>query len=185
MASGNLGLISFPREPGPRDARADRARLPGLLAALRDHPGIGFVLVRSERTARSASARGGVDYLDDDRVEGEDPLAPFGPHAAAPRARAPTASRTARTSSSTAPTGTTIDEVAAFEELVGSHGGMGGGQSHPFVLHPRARAARPEPRSSAPRPCTATSGAGSSQLGHPEYGPEGAQAAEGVTSGSP
>ncbi|MCB0831576.1 MAG: hypothetical protein KDB64_11670, partial [Solirubrobacterales bacterium] len=29
-----------------------------------------------------------------------------------------------------------MDEVAAFEELVGSHGGMGGSQSHPFVLHP-------------------------------------------------
>jgi hypothetical protein len=27
-------------------------------------------------------------------------------------------------------------EVAAFEELVGSHGGMGGTQSFPFVLHP-------------------------------------------------
>jgi hypothetical protein len=26
--------------------------------------------------------------------------------------------------------------VAAFEELVGSHGGMGGPQSHPFVLAP-------------------------------------------------
>ena len=29
-----------------------------------------------------------------------------------------------------------FDEVAAFEELVGSHGGMGGTQSFPFVLHP-------------------------------------------------
>lgn len=28
------------------------------------------------------------------------------------------------------------DEVAAFEELIGSHGGMGGTQSWPFVLHP-------------------------------------------------
>ena len=28
------------------------------------------------------------------------------------------------------------DEVAAFEELVGSHGGMGGEQSHPFLLAP-------------------------------------------------
>ena len=26
------------------------------------------------------------------------------------------------------------DEVAAFEELVGSHGGLGGSQSYPFVL---------------------------------------------------
>jgi hypothetical protein len=29
-----------------------------------------------------------------------------------------------------------VDEVAAFEELVGSHGGMGGSQSFPFLLHP-------------------------------------------------
>ena len=28
------------------------------------------------------------------------------------------------------------DEVAAFEELVGSHGGLGGGQSFPFALVP-------------------------------------------------
>ena len=26
--------------------------------------------------------------------------------------------------------------MAAFEELVGSHGGMGGSQSFPFLLHP-------------------------------------------------
>jgi hypothetical protein len=30
------------------------------------------------------------------------------------------------------------DEVAAFEELVGSHGGLGGTQARPFVLHPAA-----------------------------------------------
>jgi hypothetical protein len=28
------------------------------------------------------------------------------------------------------------DEVAAFEELVGSHGGLGGTQCKPFVLFP-------------------------------------------------
>jgi hypothetical protein len=27
-------------------------------------------------------------------------------------------------------------EVAAFEELVGSHGGLGGLQTEPFILHP-------------------------------------------------
>jgi hypothetical protein len=27
-------------------------------------------------------------------------------------------------------------EVAAFEELVGCHGGLGGEQSRPFILHP-------------------------------------------------
>ena len=30
----------------------------------------------------------------------------------------------------------TTDEVAAFEELVGSHGGLGGNQSIPFLLYP-------------------------------------------------
>ena len=29
-----------------------------------------------------------------------------------------------------------MDEVAAFEELCGSHGGMGGTQNHPFILYP-------------------------------------------------
>ena len=28
------------------------------------------------------------------------------------------------------------DEIAAFEELVGSHGGVGGPQSHPFACFP-------------------------------------------------
>ena len=38
------------------------------------------------------------------------------------------------------------DEVAAFEELVGSHGGMGGAQSFPFALVPAEwRAARTSP----------------------------------------
>jgi hypothetical protein len=28
------------------------------------------------------------------------------------------------------------EEVAAFEHLVGSHGGLGGEQTHPFVMYP-------------------------------------------------
>jgi hypothetical protein len=29
-----------------------------------------------------------------------------------------------------------MGEVAAFEELIGSHGGLGGYQTQPFILHP-------------------------------------------------
>ena len=29
-----------------------------------------------------------------------------------------------------------LGEVAAFEELIGSHGGLGGAQTKPFILHP-------------------------------------------------
>ena len=49
MASGCLGLVSFPREPGRVTLERMSEMHPRLLDALRAHPGIGFVLVRSER----------------------------------------------------------------------------------------------------------------------------------------
>jgi hypothetical protein len=135
MASGCLGLITFPREPG----RVTRERLerlhPRLLPALLEHPGIGFVLVRSERDGALVLGREGVNYLDQSRVEGQDPLAPYGPHAAHHVRRTdgfPHCPDLVLNSSYWKD----ADEVAAFEELVGSHGGMGGGQSFPFVLFP-------------------------------------------------
>jgi hypothetical protein len=101
---------------------------------LRDHPGIGFVLVRSERRGAMAIARQGVNFLDEGRVEDVDPLAPFGPNAAEHVRRTdrfPHCPDIVLNSSFWPEFG----EVAAFEELVGSHGGMGGTQSFPFVLH--------------------------------------------------
>jgi uncharacterized membrane protein YvlD (DUF360 family) len=135
MASGNLGLISFPREPGRVTLERLEQLHPRLLPELRDHPGIAFVMVRSEREGTLAIGRAGVHHLDSGRVEGEDPLAPFGPNAAGHLRRTdgfPHCPDVMINSTFWAETG----EVAAFEELVGSHGGMGGTQSHPFVLHP-------------------------------------------------
>ena len=135
MASGCLGLISFPREPGRVTLERLEALYPQLLPALRDHPGVGFVLVRSERLGAIAVGKGGTRFLDEDRVEGEDPLAPFGPHAAEHLRRTDGFPHCAdlMLNSTFWPE---FGEVAAFEELVGSHGGMGGTQSYPFVLHP-------------------------------------------------
>jgi uncharacterized membrane protein YvlD (DUF360 family) len=135
MASGCLGLISFPREPGRVSAERIEALYPRLLPALRVHPGIGFAMVRSEREGTLVLGPRGVHYLDQDRVEGEDPLAPFGPNAARHVRRSdgfPHCPDIMINSTFWPEFG----EVAAFEELVGSHGGMGGMQSHPFVLHP-------------------------------------------------
>jgi uncharacterized membrane protein YvlD (DUF360 family) len=135
MASGCLGLISFPREPGRLSLERIEALHPRLVPALRDHPGIGFVLVRSEREGALAIGAGGTRFLADDRVEGEDPLAPFGPNAADHLRRTDGFPHCAdlMINSTYWPE---FGEVAAFEELVGSHGGMGGPQSFPFVLHP-------------------------------------------------
>jgi uncharacterized membrane protein YvlD (DUF360 family) len=135
MASGNLGLITFPREPGRVTLEQIAERRPGLLDALRAHPGVAFLLVRSEAEGAVVLGPRGQRRLRDDRVEGEDPLAPFGP----------TAGDHVRRTDGFAHcpdivvNGTywaELDEVAAFEELVGSHGGLGGGQAHPFVLRP-------------------------------------------------
>lgn len=37
------------------------------------------------------------------------------------------------------------DEVAPFEEFMGSHGGLGGSQSHPFAVVPSAWSQEPAP----------------------------------------
>jgi hypothetical protein len=137
MASGNLGLISFPREPGRVTLETIERRWPALIPALRDHPGIGFLLVRSERAGSLVIGAGGVRRLEDDHLEGEDPLAPYGPNAARHVRRTdafPHCPDIVVNSSFWED----LDEVAAFEELVGSHGGMGGEQSFPFLLFPRA-----------------------------------------------
>ena len=53
-----------------------------------NHPGIGFIMVKSEADGPLVLAEGGVYYLVDDKVEGKNPLADYGPNAAAPSAAA-------------------------------------------------------------------------------------------------
>jgi uncharacterized membrane protein YvlD (DUF360 family) len=135
MASGNLGLISFPREPGRVTLERLEARYPRLIPTLREHPGIAFAMVRSEHDGAVALGPRGVHFLDAGRVDGLDPLEPFGEHAAEHLRRTdgfPHCPDVVVNSGYWDETG----EVAAFEELVGSHGGLGGTQSHPFVLRP-------------------------------------------------
>jgi uncharacterized membrane protein YvlD (DUF360 family) len=135
MASGNLGLISFPREPGRVTLERIEQLHPRLLPTLREHPGIAFVMVRSERDGTLAIGRGGTHHLDTGEVEGDDPLAPFGSHAVQHLRRTDGFQHCPDVMVNSTYWDET-GEVAAFEELVGSHGGMGGTQSHPFVLHP-------------------------------------------------
>jgi uncharacterized membrane protein YvlD (DUF360 family) len=135
MASGCLGLVTFPREPGRVTLEQIEERWPRLIPTLRDHPGVGFALVRSERHGATVIGPRGVNYLGEGRTEGEDPLAPFGPNAARHVQRTdgfPHCPDIVLNSTYWSE----MDEVAAFEELVGSHGGMGGGQSFPFALVP-------------------------------------------------
>jgi uncharacterized membrane protein YvlD (DUF360 family) len=135
MASGCLGLVSFPRLPGRVTLERIEELYPALLPALREHPGIGFVMVRSAAEGALALGPAGVYHLDSDRVEGEDPLTPFGPNAARHLRRTDAFPHCADLMINSA-YWPRFGEVAAFEELVGSHGGLGGTQSFPFVFHP-------------------------------------------------
>ncbi|MFJ1699792.1 phage holin family protein [Streptomyces sp. NPDC087532] len=135
LASGNLGLISFPDIAGRASReQLDRSR-PALLGTLSNHPGIGFLLVRSERHGSVVLGRGGVEIPLSELKDGEGPLASFGPGAADAVRRTDTFPHVADimvNSMYDEPTG----RVHAFEEQIGSHGGLGGEQSRPFLLWP-------------------------------------------------
>jgi putative membrane protein len=135
LASGNLGLVYGTR----RDERATLEEIeyvyPGLLEGLVAHEGVGFVMVHSRERGPVVIGAQGRRYLTGDDVEGEDPLAGFGPNAAVHLRRTdsfPNAPDVLVNSFYN----TGSNEVAAFEELIGSHGGLGGYQTEPFVLFP-------------------------------------------------
>ena len=126
------------------------------------------MLVRSEHLGSVVLGPAGQRLLRDDTVEGVDPLAPFGPYAA-DHVRRTDAFEHCPDIVVNGHYWDELEEVAAFEELVGSHGGMGGGQSHPFVMHPPDLRVAGRSTSSAPRPCTTSCAAGSPQLGQDAY----------------
>lgn len=134
-ASGNLGLVYFAATPGRLTLEEIEELYPGLVAGLVSHPGIGFVLVRSEARGPVVLGARGVRVLDDGSVDGEDPLAPFGPRAADHVHRLD-GFRHVGDIVVNSLYDEALDEVAAFEELVGSHGGLGGPETRAFLLHP-------------------------------------------------
>ena len=137
LASGGLGLVSLPE----RDHRLSLAEIeslhPDLIRTLVGHPGIGFVMVREDGDGAIVLGAGGSRRLRDDSVSGEDPLRDFGPNAARHLRRTdgfphcPDLLVNCMFDSE-------ANEVAPFEEFMGSHGGLGGWQSHPFALVPSA-----------------------------------------------
>ena len=145
MGSGNLGLIYLMDEPRRLtmeeiDDAASRTCSP----ALRAHPHVGWLLVRSAEHGAVALGARGANYLSEGRVEGEDPLAPFSPTAAAHLLRTDGFEHVADIMVNSF-YDEQLDEGCAFEELISFHGGMGGPQTRPFILHPVELEAPDEP----------------------------------------
>jgi uncharacterized membrane protein YvlD (DUF360 family) len=135
MGSGNLGLIYLMDERRRMTLEEIETRHPALIPALREHPHVGWLLVRSEKDGAVALGGGGVRYLVDGRIEGDDPLANFSPTAAQHLRRTDGFADVAdiMIGSFYDPQ---LDEGCAFEELISFHGGLGGLQTRPFVLYP-------------------------------------------------
>jgi uncharacterized protein (TIRG00374 family) len=135
LASGCLGLVHLTADPSRMTLERITDRYPELVPALVEHPGIGFLLVRSEREGAVVLGRDGAHVLATGEVRGVDPLADYGPSAPRQVARTDGFAHCADIMVNGAWDPQT-DEVGAFEPLVGSHGGLGGEQTRPFILYP-------------------------------------------------
>jgi hypothetical protein len=137
LGSGNLGLVYLMEEPRRLTMEELDERHPDLLPALRGHEHVGWILVHSQEHGPVVLGANGARYLDDDRVEGDDPLAAFSPTAAQHLRRTDGFAHVAdiMVGSFYDPE---LDEGCAFEELISFHGGIGGPQTRPFILHPIA-----------------------------------------------
>ncbi len=144
MGSGNLGLVYLMDERRRLTLEEIDDRHPDLIPALRQHPHVGWLLVRSSQHGPVALGGGGVHYLADGRIEGDDPLAHFSPGAPGHLRRTDGFEHVAdiMIGSFYDPT---LEEGCAFEELISFHGGLGGPQTEAFILHPRKLALPVDP----------------------------------------
>src|SRR4029077_13840040 len=144
LESGNLGLVYLLDADRRLTLEEINELHPRLVPALRAHPHIGLLLVRSSEHGALALGANGMHRLADGHVEGVDPLAGFPP--TAPR-------HLLRTDGFThAPDllvnsffDPVLEEGCAFEELISFHGGLGGPQTRPFILHPKQLPVPDEP----------------------------------------
>ena len=144
VGSGCAGLIYFTGVSERMTYEQIQMAYPDLLLGLVNHPGIGFALVNSKENGPMVLGKKGIHFLADGKVEGEDPLKPFGPN--------PARHLTRENRFSSCPDillNTTYDpqtqELPGFENQVSHHGGIGGPQCYPFLLHPASLSVGDEP----------------------------------------
>jgi uncharacterized membrane protein YvlD (DUF360 family) len=144
LGSGNLGLVYLMEERRRLTLEEIDERHPELIGAMRTHPHIGWLLVRSSERGPLVLGPNGERRLEDGSVEGRDPLADFSPTAGRHLLRTDGFANVAdiMVGSFYDPD---LDEGCAFEELISFHGGLGGPQTRPFILHPATLAIPDEP----------------------------------------
>jgi uncharacterized membrane protein YvlD (DUF360 family) len=135
LGSGNLGLIYLMERPHRLALEEIQELHPELIPALCSHPHVGFVLVRSAADGPVAIGATGIRRLADGSVTGDDPLRGFSPNAERHLRRTDGFEHVADIMVNSFYDPVT-EEGCAFEELISFHGGLGGSQTRPFLLHP-------------------------------------------------
>jgi len=142
--SGHLATIALMRIEGRAAVEDIDVAYPHLLRRLRQHPGVGFLLVKSQERGGMVLGCNGSLRLDAGTVTGIDPLANYGPHAREQVARTNDFDNCADIMVNSA-YDPVSDEASAFEMHVASHGALGGPQSQGFLLYPAGFSAPPDP----------------------------------------
>ncbi|UCH84794.1 MAG: phage holin family protein [Candidatus Latescibacterota bacterium] len=139
-ASGNLAHVYFTEFPERLTTEYLMKHHSGLLKLLVMKPGIGFLITKRENGEILMIGKNGMRKLRTGEVEGEDPLAPYmvgsnGEYTA----RALTELADFPHSGDLIVNGGFLEDgsVATFEKQVGTHGGLGGSQTEPFIIFPR------------------------------------------------
>ena len=148
-SSGNLAHVYLTRVHGQATTDDIEAWAPGLIEGLRRHTGIGAVVTRTAADGPVALGRDGSIGLASGQTEGTDPLRPFGP-GAADAIRRLEAFTTSGDLILLGAVDAVTGEVTGLEELIGSHGGLGGWQTDPFILVPAELELAEEPLVGAP-----------------------------------
>jgi len=137
-AGGSLAHVYLTDEEGRVTRSAIERRYRGLVDALAAQPGIGAVVLREDDGTLTAHGSAGWSRFGAAGVEelsGVDPLAVYGDRAhddlVALDRRANVGDLVLLGSYDRG-----LGEVTAFEELVGSHGGLGGWQTRALLVHP-------------------------------------------------
>lgn len=137
-AGGSLAHVYLTDETGRLTRPAVERRYRGLVESLATQPGVGAVIVREDDGMLTAHGAEGWSRFGPDGVEevsGVDPLAVYGD-----RAHADLVALDQRANVGDLVLLGSYDrglgEVTAFEELVGSHGGLGGWQTRALLVHP-------------------------------------------------
>lgn len=135
LGSGNLGLIYLTQWSQRLTYEEIVMLFPDLIPGLVKHTGIGFILVNSIANGGMVIGQDGIYYLENDEIVGKNPLEGFGANASKHLRRQNTFKNMPDILVNSF-YDEKYDEVCAFEELIGSHGGLGGDQTKPFIIYP-------------------------------------------------